>query len=77
MFQVIEACWICLVNACEWENVTPTGGPGEAAAALCAACFELQRGKGTRKFPRVLWDYGKLFPLYHLLYPKYKVKESD
>ncbi|XP_059049066.1 integrator complex subunit 8 [Achroia grisella] len=54
--QVIEACWICLVNACEWEGVVPTTGPGEIAAALCAACFELQRGKATRKFPRPLWD---------------------
>ncbi|CAH0699083.1 unnamed protein product [Spodoptera exigua] len=54
--QVIEACWICLINACEWEGVGITTGPGEVAAALCAACFELQRGKATRKFPRPLWD---------------------
>ncbi|XP_026726032.1 integrator complex subunit 8 [Trichoplusia ni] len=56
--QVIEACWICLINACEWEGVGVTTGPGEVAAALCAACFELQRGKATRKFPRPLWDYA-------------------
>ncbi|KAJ8734073.1 hypothetical protein PYW07_014624 [Mythimna separata] len=55
--QVIEACWICLINACEWEGVGVTTGPGEIAAALCAACFELQRGKATRKFPRPLWDF--------------------
>lgn len=58
-WQVIEACWICLVNACEWETAVTAVGPGEAASALCAACFELQRGKATRKFPRPLWDYGK------------------
>lgn len=46
------------MNACEWEGAGVTNGPGEAAAALCAACFELQRGKATRKFPRALWDYG-------------------
>ncbi|KAI5632528.1 integrator complex subunit 8 [Phthorimaea operculella] len=57
--QVIEACWICLVNACEWEMPMPSGPIGMAPAALCAACFELQRGKGTRKFPRALWDYGE------------------
>ncbi|XP_049887271.1 integrator complex subunit 8 [Pectinophora gossypiella] len=56
--QVVEACWICLVNACEWEMTMPPGPLGEAPAALCAACFELQRGKGARKFPRVLWDYA-------------------
>ncbi|XP_021200979.3 integrator complex subunit 8 [Helicoverpa armigera] len=56
--QVIEACWICLINACEWEGMGMTTGPGEVAAALCAACFELQRGKATRKFPRPLWDYA-------------------
>ncbi|XP_047540457.1 integrator complex subunit 8 [Vanessa atalanta] len=56
--QVIESCWICLVNACEWEGASVANGPGEAAAALCAACFELQRGKATRKFPRALWDYA-------------------
>ncbi|XP_035429833.2 integrator complex subunit 8 [Spodoptera frugiperda] len=55
--QVIEACWICLINACEWEGMGITTGPGEVAAALCAACFELQRGKATRKFPRPLWDF--------------------
>lgn len=57
----MEACWICLVNACEWEGAECGGGAGaagEAAAALCAACLELQRGKATRKFPRALWDYG-------------------
>ncbi|CAG5018320.1 unnamed protein product [Parnassius apollo] len=56
--QVIEACWTCLVNACEWEGAGSTGGAGEMAAALCAACLELQRGKATRKFPRPLWDYA-------------------
>ncbi|XP_041974446.1 integrator complex subunit 8 [Aricia agestis] len=56
--QVIEACWTCLVNACEWDGAGAATGPGEAAAALCAACFELQRGKATRKFPRALWDYA-------------------
>ncbi|CAH2990018.1 unnamed protein product [Chilo suppressalis] len=55
--QVIEACWSCLVNACEWEGVGAVAGPGEVAAALCAACIELQRGKAARKFPRPLWDY--------------------
>ncbi|KAL4709185.1 hypothetical protein ACJJTC_008113 [Scirpophaga incertulas] len=54
--QVLEACWSCLVNACEWDVTTTVSGPGEIAAALCAACIELQRGKGTRKFPRTLWD---------------------
>ncbi|XP_068628419.1 integrator complex subunit 8 [Battus philenor] len=56
--QVIEACWTCLVNACEWEGAGVAGGAGEAAAALCAACLELQRGKATRKFPRALWDHA-------------------
>ncbi|XP_028165739.1 integrator complex subunit 8 [Ostrinia furnacalis] len=56
--QVIEACWCCLVNSCEWEGATAVTGPGELAAALCAACIELQRGKATRKFPRLLWDYA-------------------
>lgn len=56
--KVIEACWSLLVNACEWEGMGTTTGPGELAAALCAACFELQRGKGSRKFPRTLWDHG-------------------
>lgn len=56
--QIIEACWICLVNACDWEGLGMTTGPGEIAAALCAACVELQRGKTTRKFPRPLWDYA-------------------
>ncbi|CAK1599761.1 unnamed protein product [Parnassius mnemosyne] len=56
--QVIEACWTCLVNACEWEGAGSTNGAGEMAAALCAACQELQRGKATRKFPRPLWDYA-------------------
>ncbi|CAH2068538.1 unnamed protein product, partial [Iphiclides podalirius] len=58
--QVVEACWTCLVNACEWEGAgaVPAGGAGETAAALCAACLELQRGKATRKFPRPLWDYA-------------------
>ncbi|XP_034824046.1 integrator complex subunit 8 [Maniola hyperantus] len=55
--QVIESCWTCLVNACEWEGAGVASGPGEAASALCAACCELQRGKGLRKFPRALWDY--------------------
>ncbi|XP_038209014.1 integrator complex subunit 8 [Zerene cesonia] len=55
--QVVEGCWICLVNACEWEGAGIINGPGELAAALCAACFELQRGKASRKFPRPLWDY--------------------
>ncbi|CAK1548266.1 unnamed protein product [Leptosia nina] len=55
--QVLEGCWICVVNACEWEGAGIVSGPGEAAAALCAACFDLQRGKGARKFPRPLWDY--------------------
>ncbi|XP_050673559.1 integrator complex subunit 8 isoform X2 [Leptidea sinapis] len=55
--QVIEACWVCLVNACEWENAVAVTGPGELPALLCTACFELQRGKATRKFPRPLWDY--------------------
>ncbi|XP_072936114.1 integrator complex subunit 8 [Epargyreus clarus] len=54
--QVIEACWVLLVNACEWEGGAASG-PGEAAAALAAACLELQRGKAARKFPRTLWDY--------------------
>ncbi|XP_045513039.1 integrator complex subunit 8 [Pieris brassicae] len=56
--QVLEGCWICLVNACEWEGAGVVTGPGEAAAAVCAACFELQRGKAARKFPRPLWDYA-------------------
>lgn len=56
--QVIEACWSCLVNACEWEGIGAVSGSGEIAAALCSACFELQRGKATRKFPRSLWDYA-------------------
>ncbi|XP_037871925.1 integrator complex subunit 8 [Bombyx mori] len=56
--QVLEACWSCLVNSCEWEGLGVTTGPGELASALCAACFELQRGKGSRKFPRPLWDYA-------------------
>lgn len=38
-----------------------SGGAGETSAALCAACFELQRGKGARKFPRALWDYGNIY----------------
>ncbi|GBP21416.1 Integrator complex subunit 8 [Eumeta japonica] len=43
--QVIEACWTCLLNAREWEGAGVSGvtGPGEAAALLCAACFEIQR----------------------------------
>ncbi|XP_013167151.1 PREDICTED: integrator complex subunit 8 [Papilio xuthus] len=57
--QVLEACWTCLVNACEWDGAgVGAGGAGEVAAALCAACLELQRGKATRKFPRALWDYA-------------------
>ncbi|OWR47070.1 integrator complex subunit 8 like protein [Danaus plexippus plexippus] len=56
--QVLEACWTCLLNACEWEVTGVSGGAGETSAALCAACFELQRGKGARKFPRALWDYA-------------------
>lgn len=47
------------MNACEWEGAGAVTGPGELAAALCAACIELQRGKATRKFPRPLWDYGE------------------
>ncbi|CAH0747438.1 unnamed protein product [Diatraea saccharalis] len=71
--QVVEACWSCLVNACEWEGVSSVTGPGELAAALCAACIELQRGKATRKFPRPLWDIGKFynslvyFDVYHII----------
>lgn len=49
------------MNACEWEGAGAVTGPGEIAAALCAACVELQRGKATRKFPRPLWDFGKLY----------------
>lgn len=49
------------MNACEWEGAGAATGPGELAAALCAACCELQRGKATRKFPRPLWDYGNYF----------------
>ena len=47
------------MNACEWEGASVVNGPGEVAAALCAACFELQRGKAARKFPRPLWDFGE------------------
>lgn len=51
------------MNACEWEGVASGvfTGAGEAAAAMCAACYELQRGKGMRKFPSKLWDYGVFF----------------
>ncbi|XP_053601838.1 integrator complex subunit 8 [Plodia interpunctella] len=56
--QVVEACWTGLVNSCEWEGLSAGAGGGELAAALCAACLELQRGKASRKFPRPLWDYA-------------------
>ncbi|XP_037964316.2 integrator complex subunit 8 isoform X1 [Plutella xylostella] len=62
--QIVEACWILLVNGCEWEGAGGVAGvagggagvAGDAAAALCAACLELQRGKAARKLPRALWD---------------------
>lgn len=56
--QVIDACWIYLVNACEWDvsGSGPCTAVGDAAAAMCTICYELQKGKSNRKFPRQLWD---------------------
>ncbi|XP_063633820.1 integrator complex subunit 8-like [Cydia splendana] len=63
--QVVQGAWLCLLNVCEWEpgcaaqaaGAGTGAGAADVAAALCASCAELQRGKGARKFPRPLWDH--------------------
>ncbi|XP_063548193.1 integrator complex subunit 8-like [Cydia strobilella] len=64
--EVVLTAWLGLLNMCVWEPSTGSGagqGSGghanavDVAAALCAACAELRRGKGARKLPRRLWDH--------------------
>lgn len=63
MFQIVEQCFICLLNGGEWKQLaelaatTRGTGQAEAAVATALAAYHL-RTKPTKKLPEDLWDMG-------------------